>query len=145
MFFGFFYFCCFFFFTWKLENKLFKNDSRISRNVKIAQRRRTRLQWLMGPLNSTHRKGFQSKVFVVLSKGSRCYFWGLLDCDDRRSPWWASRVGPQHDTVMISVSFNSYVNLAIFFIIPALFCFVLEHETIYTTRVVAVFDFYYRT
>ena len=46
---------------------------------------------------------------------------------------------------MISVSFNSYVNLAIFFIIPALFCFVLEHETIYTTRVVAVFDFYYRT
>ena len=47
--------------------------------------------------------------------------------------------------VMISVSFNSYVNLAIFFIIPVLFCFVFEHETIYTTRVVAVFDFYYRT
>ena len=46
---------------------------------------------------------------------------------------------------MISVSFNSYVNSAKLFIIPVLFCFVLEHETIYTTRVVAVFDFYYRT
>ena len=34
---------------------------------------------------------------------------------------------------------------AIFFIIPVLFCFVFEHETIYTTRVLAVFDFYYRT
>ena len=34
---------------------------------------------------------------------------------------------------------------AIFLIIPVLFCFVFEHETIYTTRVLAVFDFYYRT
>ena len=34
---------------------------------------------------------------------------------------------------------------AIFLIIPVLFCFFFEHETIYTTRVLAVFDFYYRT
>ena len=69
--------------------------------------------------HSTHRKEYQSKLVVVLSKGSQCNFWGLLDCDDRRSPWWASRVGPQHDTVMISMSFNSYATQAIFFIIPA--------------------------
>ena len=50
-------------------------------------------------------------------------YWGFLDCDDRRSPWWTSRVGPQHDTVMISTSFNSYASLAIFFIISVLFCF----------------------
>ena len=49
---------------------------------------------------------------------------------------------------MISTSFNSYASLAIFFIISILFCFVFfffEHETIYTSRVLAVFDFYYRT
>ena len=42
------------------------------------------------------------------------------------------------DTVMISVNFNSYASLPIFFIIP-----VCEHETIHTTWVLAVFDFYY--
>ena len=48
---------------------------------------------------------------------------------------------------MISTSFNSYASLAIFFIISILFCFffLLEHETIYTSGVLAVFDFYYRT
>ena len=55
---------------------------------------------------------------------------------------------------MIRMNFNSYVSLAILFIIPVLFCFVLfcsvlfcfvfEHETVYTTQVLAVFDFYYR-
>ena len=44
---------------------------------------------------------------------------------------------------MISMSFNSYASLAIFFIIPILFCFVFEHETLHTTRVLAAFDFYY--
>ena len=43
------------------------------------------------------------------------------------------------------MNFNSYANQAIFFIIPVLFCFVLEHETIYTLRVLAVFDFHYPT
>ena len=74
--------------------------------------------------HSTHRKGYQSRLLVVLSKGGWCNFWGLLDCDDQRSPWWANSVGPQRDTVMISMSFNSYACLAIFFIIPVLFCFV---------------------
>ena len=45
----------------------------------------------------------------------------------------ASHVGPQHDrsrsdTVMISMNYNSYATLAIFFIIPVLFCFVFELE-----------------
>ena len=46
---------------------------------------------------------------------------------------------------MISVNFNSYDNLVTFVIIPGLFCFVFEHKTLYTIRVLAVFDFYYRT
>ena len=41
---------------------------------------------------------------------------------------WASQVGPQHDTVMISMNFDSYATLALFFIIPVLFCFVFELE-----------------
>ena len=32
---------------------------------------------------------------------------------------------------------------AIFLIIPVLFCFVFEHETIYITRVLTTFDFIY--
>ena len=94
------------------------------------QRRTTRLEWLS--------EGYQSKLLAVLLKGGRCNFWDLLDCDDRISPWWASRVGPQHDTVMFSMSFNSYASLAIFFIIPVLFCFVFEHEPIYYTSVSCV-------
>ena len=43
------------------------------------------------------------------------------------------------------MNLNTYASLAIFFIIPALFCFVFERETIYTLQVWAVFDFYYRT
>ena len=90
--------------------------------------------------HSTHRKGYQSKLLVVLSKGGRCNFWGLLDCDDRRSPWWASRVWPQLDTVMISMDFNGYASLAIFFLSPyCFFYFVFEHETIiYYKRVSCV-------
>ena len=62
--------------------------------------------------------------------------------DDRRSPWWASRDGPQHDhirsdTVMICMIFNSYTSLVVFFAIPVLFCFVFQHKTLYTIRVLA--------
>ena len=46
---------------------------------------------------------------------------------------------------MISMNFISYVSWVIFFIIAVLLCFVFEHETIYTMRELAVFDFYYRT
>ena len=43
------------------------------------------------------------------------------------------------DTVMITKNFNSYANLAMFFIVLVLICFVFEHETL------TVFDFYYHT
>ena len=66
--------------------------------------------------HSTHRKGNQSKLLFFHLKGSRFSSWGLLHCDDRRSPWWASRDRPQHycscsDTVLISMNFNSYARL----------------------------------
>ena len=46
---------------------------------------------------------------------------------------------------MISMNFDSYASLVIFFIIPLLFCFVFDLETLLTIQVLAVFDFYYRT
>ena len=54
--------------------------------------------------------------------------------------------------VMIIMNFNSYVSLAILFIVTFFnsFCFVLLffpfflHETIYTRQMLAVFHFYYR-
>ena len=106
--------------------------------------------WMTAPQNSAAVKGHQSKLLFLHSKGGRCSFWGLLYCDNRRSPWWASRDGLRHDhirsdTVMISMNFNNYASLVIFFIISVLFCFVFEHWTLYTIRVLAVFDFYYRT
>ena len=36
------------------------------------------------------------------------------------------------DTVMISMNFNSYASLVIFFIILVLFCFVFDHEILLT-------------
>ena len=43
------------------------------------------------------------------------------------------------------MNFNSYASLAILFNIPVLVRFVYDHETIYTKRVLAVFDFSYHT
>ena len=82
-------------------------------------------------IHSIRRKGYQSKLLVVYSKGGCCNFWGLLHYDYWRSSWWSSRDGPQHDcsrsgTFMISMEFNSCASLAIFFIIPVLFCFFLN-------------------
>ena len=81
--------------------------------------------------HSTRRKGYQSKLLFFHSKGGR----GLLHCDDRRWPWWASRDGPQRDrsrsdSGIISMDFNSYSSLVIFFII--LFCFWSRNFTSYT-------------
>ena len=42
------------------------------------------------------------------------------------------------------MNFNSYASLVMFFIIPVLFCFVFDHETLLTIRVLAVFDFHHR-
>ena len=96
------------------------------------------------PLNASERISEQALIFSL--EGGRCSSWGLLHCDDRRSPQWASRDGSQHDRsrsyiVMISMNFNSYASLVIFFIIPVLLCFVFEHENLYTIRVLAMFEF----
>ena len=134
-----------FFFTWQLENKLFKasvlwmNDRMTPLTEPLNSASVTDLA-----LHSTHRKGHQSKLLVVHPNSWN--FLGLLHCDDRISPWWVSRDGPQldrtrSDTGMISKNFNSYASLAIFFIISVFFCFVFEHGTLYTIRVLAVFDF----
>ena len=80
------------------------------------------------PLNASERISEQALIFSL--EGGRCSSWGLLHCDDRRSPQWASRDGSQHDrsrsdTVMISMNFNSYASLVIFFHNSCfvLFCF----------------------
>ena len=75
-----------------------------------------------------HWKGHQRKRLVVHSKPIDVISEACFTGDLR-----ASQVGPQHDssrsdTVMISMNFNSYASLAIFFIIPVLFCFVFELE-----------------
>ena len=47
---------------------------------------------------------------------------------------------------MISMHFNSYTSLAIFFISFLFFsAFFFEHEPIYAIRVLTEFDIYYRT
>ena len=94
----------------------------------------------------THWKGYQGKLLIVHSKGGWCNIWGLLYCDDRKSPLWASRDGPWHDRsrsdiVIISMNFNSYASSALFFIIPVLFCFVFEHGILYTIRMIAMYFF----
>ena len=119
------------------QGVLWINDSRIHENMKVAG-------------DDSAVKLACCKLFVD-SKSGRCNFWDFLLCDDRRSRWWASRDGPQHDrsrsdTVMISMPFNSYASLAIFFISFLLFsAFFFEHEPIYAIRVLTEFDFYYRT
>ena len=70
--------------------------------------------------------------------------------EDRHNELAAMHAGPQRDrsrfdTSMISMNFNSYAGLVIFFIILFLFCFVFDHKTLLTIRVLAVFDFYYHT
>ena len=112
------------YFTWQVENKLFKasvlwmNNNRIHRNMTITlDDSAIELgcsDWCGLPLNASERISEQALIFSL--EGGRCSSWGLLHCDDRRSPQWASRDGSQHDrsrsdTVMISMNFNSYARL----------------------------------
>ena len=67
---------------------LWIKDSRVYRNMKIARDDSAVnlgcSEWCGLPLNASER-------------ASDVIFWGLLYSDDRRSPWWTVRVGPQHD------------------------------------------------
>ena len=124
------------YFTWQVENKLFKasvlwmNNNRIHRNMTIAwDDSAIELgcsDWCGLPLNASERISEQALIFSL--EGCRSSSWGLLHCDDRRSPWWANLDGTQRDRSrsdngMISMNFNGYTNLAIFSIF--LFCSVL--------------------
>ena len=91
-------------------------------------------------LHSTHQKGYQSKLLFFHSKGGRCSFWGLLHCDDRRSPWWSQSLWHRHE----SYEFKQLGQFGHIFTIPVLLCFVFEDKTFCTIRVWAVFVFCYR-
>ena len=116
-----------------LQGECFLNE-RQHRDMKIARddsaAKLGNSDWCDFPLNASERISEQALIFH--SKGGRCSFWGLLYCYDRRSPWWASRDGLQHDhihsdTVMTTMNFNSCASLVIFFIIPV--CSVLFLNT----------------
>ena len=113
------------------------------------QRRDTRLQWLMWP--STQRIGKDIRA--------SSYFFTRRAADVVPEACFTAMTKDRHDelaavdlsvialalTVWISMNFNSYASLVIFFIITVLFCFVFDYETSLAIRVLAVFDFYYRT
>ena len=61
------------------------------------QRHRTRLQWLMCPSTQRVGKDITASSYFFTRKAADLCIWGLLRCDDRRSPWWASCDGPHHD------------------------------------------------
>ena len=121
-------------FPWRFQKSVRKHkdpttgNSFIHQNIKIARDYRALKLGCSdgcGLHHSTHRKGHQSKLLVVHSRGSRWNFSSeaCFSGDPR-----ASCVGPQHDrgrsdTVMISMNFDSYATLAIFCIIPVLSCF----------------------
>ena len=114
------------------------------------QRCKTRLQWLMWP--STQRIGKD------IREGS--YFFTLRAAYVVSDACYTAMTGNRHDEravldlSMIAVALTlswlvwilTVMTVLLYFLkIPVLFCFVLEHETIYTTRVLAVFNFYYST
>ena len=95
---------------------------------------------------------------VVAHKDTQIFFSHdnqKTNCSSRMFTEWTTakftvgRDWPHHDrsrsdTVMNYINFNSYANLVMFFMIPAWFYFVFEHETIYAIRVLSMFDFYCR-
>ena len=50
-----------------------------------------------------------------------------------------------HQDELAAMDLSKIARFVTFLIIPVLYCFVFEHETIYTLQVLAVFDSYYRT
>ena len=113
------------------------------------QRRDTRLHWLMWPSTQLIGKDIRASSYFF-TRGRLIYFLRFALLQWPKIAMWASCDGPQgdwsrSDIGMISVNFNSYASLVIIFLILVLFCFVFDHETLLTIRVLAVFDFYYCT
>ena len=83
--------------------------------------------------------------------GASSYFFTRRAADVLPEACFTTMTEDRHDELaamdlsVISMNFNSYASLVIFFIILVLFCFVFDHETLLTIRVLAVFDFYYHT
>ena len=136
-----------------VQGECFKNERQPNspehKNRSGWQHRDTRLQWLMWP--STQRIGKDIRA--------SSYFFTRRAADVVPEACFTAMTKDRHDelaavdlsvialtlTVWISMNFNSYASLVIFFIITVLFCFVFDYETSLAIRVLAVFDFYYRT
>ena len=113
------------------------------------QRRKTRLKWLMWL--STQRIGkdirvssyfFTRRAADVVSEV--CFTAMNGDRHDKRAPMDFSMI-VFAQTPLWQVRILSYASLVIFFVVSVLFCFLFEHGALYTIRVLAVFEFYYRT
>ena len=96
-------------------------------------------------IHSMHRKGYQSKLLVVYSKGGRCNFWGFTTITVNRHDELAAM-----DLSTIAVALKPSLLAWNLTVVPVwlyfssfLFCF--EHKTLYAIPVLTVFDFYYRT
>ena len=113
-------------------------NSQEHEDCQVWQRRKTRLLWPMWP--STRRIGKDIKV--------SSWFFTRGAADVISEAFLTAMTGYRHEELaamdlrMITVAltpswlariFNSYASLAIFLIIPFLFCFFFEHETIYAS------------
>ena len=103
------------------------------------QHRKTRLLWLMWPSSQCLGKSIRASPLLftrtaadVISEA--CFTAMTGDRHDDLAAMDLSRIAVAL-TVIISMNFNSYASFALFFIIPVLFYFVFELETIYTVRV----------
>ena len=113
------------------------------------QRRDTRLQLLMWPSTQRIGKDIRASSYFFTRRAAdvvpeACFTAMTKDRHDERAAVDLSVIALAL-TVWISMNFNSYASLVIFFIITVLFCFVFDYETSLAIRVLAVFDFYYST
>ena len=128
-----------------VQGECFKNERQPNspehKNRSGWQHRDTRLQWLMWP--STQRIGKDIRA--------NSYFFTRRAADVLPEACFTTMTEDRHDELaamdlsVISMNFNSYASLVIFFIILVLFCFVFDHKILLTIWVLAVFYFYYRT
>ena len=140
------------FFTLQVEKKLlkasvlWKEDSRIHRNIKIARDGRAiKLgcsDWCCLPLNASERTRLITSNLLVVH--SACF---MFTARTRDRHYELAAMDLSMNAVALTPSWLAWILTVmqfVFFIIPLLFSCVFEHETFYTIWVLAVFDFYYR-
>ena len=97
-----------------------------------------RLGWCGLLLNASERISEQA-LFFFHSKDGRCSFWGMIHCDVRRSPWWASRDGLSMITFALTPSWLVWILTArpvwLYFssFLFVLFCFWTQNFIYYTS------------